>query len=33
MVGMPSAEIYTVLLAALIVGAVLWVLFRFTHRD
>jgi hypothetical protein len=29
----PSAEIYTVLLAALLVGGVLWVLDRFSHRD
>lgn len=30
---MGSAEIYTMLLAALLVGGALWVISRFTHRD
>jgi hypothetical protein len=33
MVPMPTAEIYTLLLAALLVGGVLWVVSRFTDRD
>lgn len=33
MIGMPMAEIYTVLLAGLLVGGVLWVVTRFTDRD
>lgn len=30
---MGSAEIYTMMLAVLLVGGVLWVISRFTHRD
>ncbi len=30
---MGPAEIYTILLAALLVGGALWVLSRFAHRD
>ena len=33
MVAMPTAEIYTLLLAGLVVAGVLWVLTRFIDRD
>jgi hypothetical protein len=33
MIGMPTAEIYTLVLAGLLVGGVLWVVSRFTDRD
>ena len=33
MVAMPTAEIYTLLLAGLLVAGVLWVLTRFIDRD
>lgn len=33
MMPMGSAEIYTMLIAALLVGGALWVISRFTHRD
>jgi hypothetical protein len=33
MMAMPTAEIYTVLLAVLLVAGVLWLATRFTDRD
>ena len=33
MIAMPTAEIYTLLLAGLLVGGVLWVAARFIDRD
>jgi hypothetical protein len=33
MVAMPTAEIYTLVIAGLIVGGVLWVVIRLTDRD
>ena len=33
MIAMPTAEIYTLLLAALLVAGVLWVVTRFIDRD
>ena len=33
MIGMPTAEIYTLLLAGLLIGGVLWVVTRFIDRD
>ena len=33
MIAMPTAEIYTLLLAGLLVGGVLWVVARFSDRD
>ncbi len=33
MIAMPTAEIYTLLLAGLLVGGVLWVVTRFIDRD
>ena len=33
MIAMPTAEIYTLLLAGLLVGGVLWVVSRFIDRD
>lgn len=33
MIAMPTAEIYTLLLAGLLVGGVLWVVTRFGDRD
>ena len=33
MIAMPTAEIYTLLLAGLLVGGVLWVVTRFSDRD
>ena len=33
MIVMPTAEIYTLLLAGLLIGGVLWVVTRFIDRD
>ena len=33
MLTMGSAEIYTMLLAVVLIGGALWVISRFTHRD
>jgi hypothetical protein len=33
MIAVPTAEIYTLVLAGLVVGGVLWVVTRFIDRD